>query len=50
LRVHYASDVIAGFCVGFMWLVVGLIILNRMERFSKKAINPAVEKLPLPIK
>jgi undecaprenyl-diphosphatase len=36
LRVHYASDVVAGFCVGFMWLVFTLAILNRMERYSRK--------------
>ncbi|MDB5208234.1 MAG: phosphatase family protein [Flavisolibacter sp.] len=40
LRVHYASDVIAGFSVGFMWLVFALTILNRMERYSRKKINP----------
>jgi undecaprenyl-diphosphatase len=34
LRVHYASDVIAGFCVGFMWLVFSLWLMNRMERRS----------------
>jgi undecaprenyl-diphosphatase len=44
LRVHYASDVIAGFCVGFMWLVFAIWFLNRMERFSKRAIDPEVQK------
>ena len=32
LRVHYASDVIAGFCVGFMWLMLSLWTLNYLER------------------
>jgi undecaprenyl-diphosphatase len=44
LRVHYASDVIAGFCVGFMWLVFAIWLLNRMERFSKRAIDPGVQQ------
>ena len=42
LRVHYASDVIAGFSVGFMWLVFALIVLNRTERYSCKKIDSAV--------
>lgn len=37
LRVHYASDVIAGFCVGFMWLVFSLWLMNRIERRSARA-------------
>jgi len=38
LRVHYASDVIAGFSLGLVWLVLSLSIINRMERISKKQI------------
>jgi undecaprenyl-diphosphatase len=44
LRVHYASDVIAGFCVGFLWLAFALWMLNRMERFSGKKLNPVVQE------
>jgi membrane-associated phospholipid phosphatase len=32
LRVHYASDVIAGFAVGFIWLVLSLRILHGIEK------------------
>lgn len=46
LRVHYASDVIAGFCVGFMWLVFTIWLLNRMERFSRKKLDPVVQQPP----
>lgn len=46
LRVHYASDVLAGFCLGLMWLVFSLFILNRMERFSKKEVDYVVDKEP----
>ncbi|MEO5651129.1 MAG: phosphatase PAP2 family protein, partial [Ginsengibacter sp.] len=31
LRVHYASDVIAGFCVGIIWLIVSFWILSAIE-------------------
>jgi undecaprenyl-diphosphatase len=40
LRVHYTSDVLAGFSLGLMWLVISLAILNRMEKL--KAQLPAV--------
>lgn len=43
LRVHYASDVIAGFAVGFMWLAFGIWLLNRMERYSRREIDPVVK-------
>jgi undecaprenyl-diphosphatase len=43
LRVHFASDVIAGFCVGLIWLVLSLTILNRIERVSHKNLSLVVE-------
>jgi undecaprenyl-diphosphatase len=43
LRVHYATDVIAGFCVGFMWLAFAIWLLNRMEKFSRREIDPMVK-------
>ena len=44
LRVHYASDVIAGLCVGILWLVICVSVLNRLEKFSSKKINPVVQQ------
>ncbi|RYG17063.1 MAG: phosphatase PAP2 family protein [Chitinophagaceae bacterium] len=44
LRVHYATDVIAGFCVGFLWLVFAIWLLNRMERYSRKKLDPVVQQ------
>ena len=44
LRVHYASDVLAGFCVGCMWLLLALWILGKMEFFSRKKVDPIVKK------
>ena len=32
LRVHYASDVIAGLSVGFIWVVLSLRIIQRIEK------------------
>jgi undecaprenyl-diphosphatase len=43
LRVHYASDVLAGFSMGVIWLTIAVNLLNRIERFSKEKMNAAVE-------
>lgn len=44
LRVHYATDVIAGFCVGIIWLVLAIWLLNRIEAYSQRQFNPVVEQ------
>jgi membrane-associated phospholipid phosphatase len=44
--VHYASDVLAGFCVGLIWLVISISVLKRMEKFSRKKVDPVVEPDP----
>jgi membrane-associated phospholipid phosphatase len=46
LRVHYATDVVAGFAAGFFWVIASTSILRRMERFSRKEIDPVVEEEP----
>ena len=33
LRVHYASDVIAGFLIGFLWLIISLSVLGGLEKY-----------------
>ncbi|MEO6636660.1 MAG: phosphatase PAP2 family protein [Ginsengibacter sp.] len=38
LRVHYPSDVIAGFCLSMIWLMISIWVLHR---FDKKVTNPA---------
>jgi membrane-associated phospholipid phosphatase len=48
LRVHYASDVIAGYCIGFLWLVFAVWLLNRIEKHSLHKFNKVVEQPPLP--
>jgi membrane-associated phospholipid phosphatase len=43
LRVHYASDVIAGFCIGFIWLVLTIWLLNEMEKYSLGKLNAEID-------
>lgn len=40
LRVHYASDVIAGICIGFIWLILSLWVIDKIEqkRFARRAL------------
>lgn len=47
LRVHYTTDVIAGYCIGFLWLVFAVWLLNRLEKYSRQKLAPGVEK-PVP--
>ena len=46
LRVHYASDVLAGFCVGVMWLLFSLWILRKIEWYNSKKVDPVLENAP----
>jgi membrane-associated phospholipid phosphatase len=45
LRVHFASDVLAGFCLGLMWLILSLWVLNIVEKFSRKKAQIIAEKV-----
>ena len=31
LHVHYASDVLAGFCLSILWLTICILVLNKLE-------------------
>lgn len=44
LRVHYASDVLAGFAMGAIWLVISLWTMTRIEKYTRKEIAPQVEE------
>ncbi|MER3464875.1 MAG: hypothetical protein C4329_11145 [Chitinophagaceae bacterium] len=44
LRVHYASDVLAGFSVGFLWLVFAIWLLNHIEQYSERKLDAAVQE------
>jgi membrane-associated phospholipid phosphatase len=39
LRVHYASDVIAGFIIGVIWLLISLAVIGKAEHY-RNAMNP----------
>jgi undecaprenyl-diphosphatase len=41
LRYHFASDIIAGFCIGFSWVIFTLWLLNKIHFYinSKRAKN-----------
>jgi undecaprenyl-diphosphatase len=44
LRVHYASDVLAGFIIGLLWLWISLFVINSLEQYANanKAENATV--------
>ena len=39
LRVHYASDVLAGFSVGLVWLLLSLWVLSKIEKYNKRNLR-----------
>ncbi|MBC6612239.1 phosphatase PAP2 family protein [Hymenobacter sp. BT507] len=50
LRVHYATDVLAGYAAGIVWLLVAIPLLKRLEKIVKKRFKhdpQLVEKQPL---
>ena len=36
LRVHYASDVAAGYIIGAAWLLISLDLLKKIEEYNKQ--------------
>jgi membrane-associated phospholipid phosphatase len=49
LRVHYTTDVIAGYCIGFLWLVFAVWFLNRLEKYSQRKLDAVVKEEPPPM-
>ena len=43
LRVHYTSDVMAGFCIGLAWMALSVWVLEKMKKKSDKEISMEVE-------
>ncbi|RDV16551.1 phosphatase PAP2 family protein [Pontibacter diazotrophicus] len=46
LRVHYASDALAGFSAGFLWVVINIWVLPRVERFTRETITTVLADDP----
>ena len=42
LSLHYLSDVVAGFSAGIIWLSLSIWVVRRIERYSRKKINPVI--------
>lgn len=47
LRVHYTSDVLAGLALGWLWIVISLKVLERLEKKSMQ-IEPLAVKAGIP--
>lgn len=48
LRRHYYSDVMAGFAMGFLWLVISLKVIRRIEKYSGHKVDPMVQQPAVP--
>ncbi|RYY40490.1 MAG: phosphatase PAP2 family protein [Chitinophagaceae bacterium] len=46
LRVHYPSDVVAGFFIGFAWLLVTIYLMERQKKKADKEEGGRGEALP----
>ena len=47
LRVHYISDVLAGYSFGFLSLVIMLGLLHQIEKYNQKKVEKSVNITPL---
>jgi undecaprenyl-diphosphatase len=49
LKVHYPTDVMAGYAFGFLWLVLSIWMLDKMEKYSRRKVDPVVKEPPQPV-
>ena len=45
LRVHYATDVLAGFTAGIVWLLIAIPVLRRLETRQKNVFRATCNRL-----
>lgn len=45
LRVHYFSDVMAGFSAGIIWLSLSLFTIRKIERYSSQNLDPSLSEI-----
>jgi undecaprenyl-diphosphatase len=43
LRVHYPSDVFAGFATGFLWLVSSIWAIDKIEKYTRQKASQLVQ-------
>jgi undecaprenyl-diphosphatase len=43
LHVHYATDVMAGFAAGLLWVIIAIFSLRKLEKFSRRKLKPVME-------
>jgi undecaprenyl-diphosphatase len=48
LKVHYPSDVMAGFAMGWLWIVICLKVIRQLEKKSIQKIDPVVQQPAVP--
>lgn len=44
LHVHYATDVMAGFAAGLLWVIIAIFSLKKIEQYSRRKLNTMVEE------
>lgn len=44
LHVHYATDVMAGFAAGLLWVIIAGFLLKKLEKYSGRKLKPILEK------
>lgn len=45
LRLHYFSDVIAGFSAGIIWLSLSIFTIRKIERYSSRNLDPVISEI-----
>ncbi len=43
LHVHYATDVMAGYAAGLLWVIIAIFALRKLEQYSRRKLKPMVE-------